>query len=153
MKILNKSLLTTAFVIIATSCYNAEDRAKEVINKTGEVVGKSATEFIEGVTEGVDKTLQCEISLSPGLKDNGLQYGKFEINDDTQGGHNNVLTLYIIFNKDFKANVSAKVFDKNGIECGRAVVMLEGNAGNAKYYDFSFDKRTKIEVKSRITLE
>jgi len=145
--------LTITIVIAITSCSHAEKRAKEVINKTGEVVGKSATEFIEGVSEGIDKTLQCEILLSQTLKDNGLQYGKFEINNDTQGGHNNILTLYIIFNKDFKGKILAKVFDKSGVECGRALVNVEMKAGEANYYDFCFDKRTQIEVKSRITIE
>lgn len=145
--------MTIAIVIAITSCSHAEKRAKEVINKTGEAVGKTATEFIEGVTEGIDKTLQCEIILSQTLKDNGLQYGKFEINSDTQGGHNNILTLYIIFNKDFKGNIIAKVFDKSGIECGRTLVNVDMKAGEAKYYDFSFDKRTQVEVKSRITIE
>jgi len=31
-------------------------------------VGETATEFFEGVAEGVDKTLECEIVLSDDLK-------------------------------------------------------------------------------------
>ena len=31
-------------------------------------MGETATEFFEGVAEGVDKTLECEIVLSDDLK-------------------------------------------------------------------------------------
>jgi hypothetical protein len=140
-------------IILTSSCYHVEEKAKTVINKTGEVVGKSATEFIEGVTEGVDKTLQCEIVLSQTLKSKGIQAGKFAINNDSSGGRNNILTLYMIFDQDFKGNVSAKVFDKSGVECGRTLSYIEGVAGNAKYVDFNFDKRTRIGIKSHITIE
>jgi hypothetical protein len=66
---------------------------------------------------------------------------------------NNLLTLYLIFEKDLKTTLTAKVFDKNGLEEGRAKIEISGNAGEASYYDFSFDKRTYIEVKSKIILE
>jgi hypothetical protein len=141
------------FILVFSSCNDAAKNTKEAINKTGEKVGKSATEFIEGVSQGIDQTLQCDISLSQDLKDKGLEFGKFEITNDSQGGHHNVLTLYIIFNKNFKGRISAKVFDKNGTECGRTLIPVEGAEGNAGYFDFTFDKRTRIEVRSRITLE
>jgi hypothetical protein len=140
-------------ILLTSSCNDTAKNTKEAINKTGEKVGKSATEFIEGVSQGIDQTLQCDISLSEDLKDKGLEFGKFEITNDSQGGHHNVLTLYIIFNKNFKGRISAKVFDKNGTECGRTLIPVEGVEGNAGYFDFTFDKRTRIEVRSRITLE
>lgn len=153
MKISLITISVCVLVLIISSCNDAGKNTKDAINKTGEKVGKSATEFFEGVSEGIDQTLQCDISLSQDLKDKGLQFGKFEITNDNQGGHHNVLTLYIIFNKNFKGKISAKVFDRNGTECGRTLVPVEGIEGNAGYFDFNFDKRTRIEVKSRITLE
>ena len=128
-------------------------KTKYVINKTGETVGKSATEFIEGVSEGVDRTLECEISIAQPLQEKGIRTGKFEINSDSLGGKNNLLTLYIIFDKDFNGNISAKAFDKKNLECGRTQQKIEGKAGDAKYYDFKFDKRTHIEVKGKIAIE
>ena len=127
-------------------------RVKETINKGGETVGKTATEFFEGLSEGIDKTLQCELSLSESLTDNGLKTGKFMI-ENAEGGRNNQLTVYLIFDRDFKASVSAKAFDKNGLEVGRAKIDVEGKADEAGYFDFIFDRRTYIEVKSRIVLE
>lgn len=145
------TIITLAITII--SCDRVKEKTKETINKGGEAVGKTATEFIEGVSEGVDNTLQCEITLSQTLQDKGLQTGKFSINNDTTGGQNNLLTLYIIFDKDFKNDISIKAFDKNGVEIGRTKMQIEGKTGDAKYYDFLFDKRTYIEAKSKITIE
>ncbi|MFZ4400009.1 MAG: hypothetical protein ACOYO1_08255 [Bacteroidales bacterium] len=135
------------------ACDRVKDKTKEVINKGGETVGKGATEFIEGVSEGVDKTLKCEIILSERLKTKGLQTGKFSINNDSTSGKNNLLTLYLIFEKNFKETISIKAFDKNGLEIGRVKKAVFGKAGEAKYIDFCFDKRTYIEVKSKINIE
>jgi hypothetical protein len=145
-----------ALLIFATACVSCgriNQKTKETINEGGEAVGKTATEFFEGVSEGVDKTLQCKIVLSQDLRDKGLQTGKFSIAADTSGGQNNVLVLYVIFDQDFSGSVSAKSFDKTGLETGRTKLVIEGKAGEAKYYDFVFDKRTYIEAKSRITIE
>jgi hypothetical protein len=151
MKKAGITLILMSLMICA--CDGLKQKTKESINKGGEVVGKTATEFIEGVTEGVDKTLQCELSLSEDLLEKGLQTGKFSIESDSLGGKNNLLTLYLIFNKDFSSTIVAKVYDKNGLEIGRAKLAILGRAGDAGYYDFVFDKRTYIEVRSKITFE
>jgi hypothetical protein len=141
-----------AVLILAVSCSRIKERAKETINKSGETVGKTATEFFEGFSEGIDKTLQCEISLSQSLLDKGLKTGKFAV-ENAGEGINNQLTVYLIFDKDFKSPVTAKAFDKNGLEIGRTQIDMEKKAGEAGYFDFVFDKRSRIEVKSKIILE
>lgn len=146
-------LLLLPLIVLLSSCGRVKKETKEVINKSGEVVGKSATEFFEGVSEGVDKTLQCEIALSPLLSDKGVRTGKFSIGNDSDGGQNNRLSLYLIFEKDFSEEIFVKIMDKQGVETGRARLQIEEKAGNAKYFDFSFDKRTYIEVKSKIIIE
>ncbi|MDR0874042.1 MAG: hypothetical protein LBN27_11350 [Prevotellaceae bacterium] len=143
---MKQKILLLIFLLAAVSC-------GKVVNKGGETVGKTATEFFEGVSEGVDKTLQCELNLSQELQDKGVKTGKYSIDKLPEGGKNNLLILYLIFDKDFKSTVTAKVFDKKGLEIGRAKLDIESKAGNAGYYDFAFDKRTYIEVKSKIVLE
>ena len=141
-----------AVLMLVVSCSRIKEKAKETINKSGETVGKTATEFIEGFSEGIDKTLQCEISLSQSLLDKGLKTGKFAI-ENADGGSNNQLTVYLIFEKDLKSSVIAKAFDKNSLEIGRTKIDIERQAGEAGYFDFVFDKRSHIEVKSKIVLE
>ena len=138
--------------MLSVSCSRIKEKAKETINKSGETIGKTATEFFEGVVEGVDKTLQCELSQSESLIDKGLKTGKFSI-ENAGEGRNNQLTVYLIFDRDFKSPITAKVFDKNGLEIGRTQIDVEGKADNAGYFNFIFDKRSYIEVKSKIVLE
>ncbi|MBU2921405.1 hypothetical protein KO504_08630 [Winogradskyella psychrotolerans] len=60
--------LTTLILLLSFfSCDRIANKTKEGINRGGEVVGESATEFFEGVSEGVDKTLECKIILSNNL--------------------------------------------------------------------------------------
>ena len=135
------------------SCTRVKNTAKEVLNKSGEAVGSSSSEFIEGITEGVQRTIDCEIILSDKLKEKGIETGKFSVHNDSIGNANNVLALYLIFNKDFEGEIMAKALDKKGLEFGRCKLKLEGTEGDAKFVDFVFDKRTNIEVKSKIYIE
>jgi len=146
-------ILFSLIMCLTYSCERIKNKTQETINKGGEVVGETATEFFEGVSEGIDRTLECEILLSEALKEKGLATGKYSIESNNQGGENNQLTLYIIFNKDFKDSLFVKAFDKNGLEIGRTNMTIERKAGEAGYYDFVFDERTYIEVKSKILIE
>lgn len=145
--------LLTLLALLTISCDSVKKKTKETINKGGETIGKTATEFFEGVSEGVDKTLQCELNVSQDLISKGVRTGKFSIENDSEGGENNLLTLYLIFEKDIETILVIKAFDKNKLEIGRTKMKIEGKEGNAGYFDFVFDKRTYIEVKSTITIE
>lgn len=144
-------VIITGVLFVSLSCTRIKSTAKETLNKGGEVVGKSATEFVEGVSEGVERTLDCLIVVSEELINKGISTGKYFITNDS--GVDNKLTLYVISDKDFKGRLFAKVYDKSGFECGRRYVDVSFNAGEAKYVDFIFDKRTSIEVRSKITIE
>ncbi|MFN8286647.1 MAG: hypothetical protein U0V74_07845 [Chitinophagales bacterium] len=142
-----KQLLTAVLLIsLLASC----NRTKEVINKTGQTVGEGATEFVNGVGEGIDQTLQSEVVLGDNLKAAGLQTGKFKVYDGAEGDS---LTVYIIFNKDFKQNVAVKVYDDKGKEYGRSMLPIEATANEARYIGFAFDKHTDFEHKSKFALE
>lgn len=148
----NKFLLFIFIIFIFGACNYAKQKTKETLNKTGKTVGKGATEFVSGFAEGVDQTLECAIVLSEKLKAEGLQPGKFKVTNSTDGKEN-VLTAYLVFDKDFKQNVSVKVFDKAGQEYGRTTTLIDAKAGEGKYFDFNFDKRTDIESQSKFVIE
>lgn len=139
-------------IILFSSCHNAKEKTKAVINKTGETVGEGASEFVKGVAKGVQQTLDCSVVLDKSLLDKGVSFGKFKIGDDGDA-RNSKLTIYLVFDKNIKQALSAKVFDKNGDEYGRSSITIEGKAGEAKYYDFIFDKRTDIESKSSFVIQ
>ena len=151
---MNSKIYIFALVLLAfLSCERVKNKTQETINAGGEAVGKSATEFVEGVSEGIDKTLEAKIKLSPNLIKNGLSTGKFEITDNPLGGNDNLLTLYLIFNQDFDGILRVKVFDKNGLETGRAKLEVKGIKGDANYFDFTFGNRVEIEARSLIVVE
>jgi hypothetical protein len=139
-------------ILFFSSCNRIANKTKEGINKGGEVVGETATEFFEGVSEGVDKTLECDIVLSKNLLEQGLKTGVYDI-ESQPIGNNNKLTLYIIFNQNFDKDVIAKAYNKKGLEIGRATTNISGKANDAGYFNFEFDKRTDIGFRNKITLE
>ncbi|MFN5325023.1 MAG: hypothetical protein ACK5C5_08905 [Bacteroidota bacterium] len=148
-----KNVCLLCIIFLFLSCGdNIKEEAQETLNKGGELVGETATEVLEGIREGMDQSLECELILSDPLIQDGVAAGKFEVASDSIGGTNNVLTVYLIFNKDFSDTIHAKAFSKKNLEIGRSLVVVTAKAGDAAYYDFNFDKRTYIEVKSRIEL-
>jgi len=151
---LNKMKKIFLILIFAsmTSCNWFKEKTKETINKSGEIVSKSGSEFIDGVSKGVEKTFQSKIEFSTELKKSGLSSGKIIINN-SENGIDNVLTVYIIYGNKIKKNITVKVFDENNQEYGRTSKIISGNSSEAKYVDFEFDKRTNIDGKGKITFE
>lgn len=63
------------------------------------------------------------------------------------------MTLYLIFDKDFSKEVTAKAFNKNNLEIGSVKITIIGKSGDARYFDFEFDKRTDLGFRNKITIE
>lgn len=139
-------------ILVLSSCSDVKQKTRETLNEGGELVGKAVTEVAEGVSEGVDRTLECTLEMSPSLMARGLRTGKFTIGSDS-GSNDNMVTVYLITEKDFSDTLLVKVFDKDGLETGRTRKPVSGKAGEAAYYDFIFDMRTNIEVRSKIVLD
>lgn len=90
--------------------------------------------------------------MSDALKSKGIETGKILVSS-SDSATDNVLTIYIIIENDFSKMVVAKVYDEQGLEYGRAKQLIEGKKGDAKYFDFLFDKRTNIDSKGSIHFE
>jgi hypothetical protein len=141
------------FILFFTiSCNWAKEKAKNTVNKTGEIVAETGSEFVDGVKKGVHKTFQNDITLSEKLIDKGLKKGKVEIigSDSTS---NNILSIYLIFDATFEQPLTVKLFSNTDEEYGRITQLVNGQQGEAKYVDFVFDKRISIDSKSKIIIE
>jgi len=139
------------FIIgITSSCDRVKSKTKDVIGKTGETVGEGTSEFVNGVSKGVDQTFECKVELNQALIDQGIKIGKFYIPDSA--GTSYTLSAFISFDKDFNQEMIVSVFDEKGKEYGRVSKWVETKAGEGKYVDFVFDKRTDIESRSRFVL-
>lgn len=89
-KYLSVYLLTLVVVntCILISCNRLKEKAKDTIHKTGETVGKGSSEFINGISEGVDQTFECKISGSNYLTSKGLRFGKFKTRNGPDATNN-----------------------------------------------------------------
>jgi hypothetical protein len=149
---MTKTLPFLLLLVVFISCDRIKNKTKETINQSGEVVGKSAAEFFEGVSEGVEVTIDCDLILSEEVINEGVSTGKYSVGRENSSNYNK-LTVYFIFEKDIKTEYTAIVDDKNGLEIGRTKLLIEGLAGETGYFDFVFDERTNIEVKSSINIK
>jgi hypothetical protein len=133
-------------------CQCSSSGVKEKINKVGDVTGQVVGEFATGISKGVEKTLNAKVELSDHLKKQGIQFGKITFGNDS-AGNDNMLVIYIIFTQDFKGQITAKAFDPEGLEIGRAKKEVAGKKEDAGYFEFHFDKRTNIDNHSKIVVE
>ena len=145
--------LTILFLasIFLISCDWAKDKAKKGVNKTGEAVAEAGSEFADGVRKGVNESFSNIVSLDSSLKEKGLTLGRTTVKG-TDSSSDNILTIYIIFEKDFKGKLTARAMDDKGLEFGRASITITSAAGEAGYHDFIFDKRTNIDRDDKIVI-
>ncbi len=136
---------------ILLSCQRTKDKAKQAIKGSGEIVGKSASEFTLGVTEGIDETLVVSVKVSKELREKGLDLGKALKKD--AGGSDNQLDVYMIFNKSFNDTIIVKIKDSRDVEMGRCSKPIVARKDSAGYIEFTFDERANIDVYSKISME
>jgi hypothetical protein len=136
--------------IILTAC--STSTRDKTLSKGGEVVGRTVGKFAQGVSGGVEQAFNVNIELSDQLKQKGVKLGKVILSNDTLGT-DNMLSVYIIFDKDFKEPITLKAFDNRGLEMGRSKQEIIATKDDARFYDFKFDKRTNIDTDSKIVME
>ena len=146
----SKAILITASIVFITACSSSS--IKEKINKAGDVAGQTAGEVIEGAVKGAKKAFDVTLVAPATLKEKGIAFGKATASSDS-AGTDNMLILYVIFNKDFEGKLTAKAYDQQELEMGRALVTVSGKAGEARFVEFHFDKRTNIGSKDKLTIE
>lgn len=145
-----KKLFIPTLTLILFSC--STDNIKEGINTVGDAAGQTAGEFIEGAAKGVSKAFDVKVTLPEELKKQGVEFGKTYITSDSVGT-DNLLMVYVIFNKDYSDTLKAKVYDDHQLEMGRTTAIVSGKKDEAKFVEFHFDKRTNIDSKSLLTVE
>ncbi len=147
---LKQVMLFVLLSLFVFSCSHSS--VNEKINKVGEVVGEASGELAKGLGNGATKAFDVKIDLAEELKKKGLSIGKTTLSSDSTGT-DNLLSAYLIFDKDFSGKITAKIFDNKSKEMGRINTMVDMKAGDAKYIDFDFDKRTNIDSDCTITIE
>ncbi len=150
MSCISKLLVAISFSIVITSCRT--ESGNEKLQAATEKVGESASKAVKGLKAGIEKATKINIELSENLKNRGLELGKTKL-DSKNGGRHNMLNVYMIFEKKMNRNVLVKVLNNQNEEIGRIKTLVTGEAGEAKYIDFIFDKRTNIDRDFKIVME
>jgi hypothetical protein len=148
---MTKKYILSLFLIsiIFQSC--STDDGNEKLANASEKVGKSTANAVKGIKKGIEKVAQINIEVSDALKNRGISTGKVKL--DSKGGRHNMLNIYLIFEKNFNRNISLKVYNSDGVELGRTKAMVQGEAGDAQFVDFIFDKRTNIDRDHKVIME
>lgn len=115
-------------------------------------MSRTGSEFVNGVEKGIEKSFASEVVISNNLQNVGLEIGKIQINS-SQNATENILTSYVIFNKDFEGQILVKLFDGDHKEYGRTSLLISAVSGEAKYIDFIFDDRTNINGRGEVSFE
>lgn len=148
---MEKLFFTIALIIFTVfSCSSPDTRQN--INKVGDAAGQAVGEFVEGVTHGVEKAFDVEVALPQKFADRGIKFGKTMVSS-ADGGTDNLLLVYMIFETDFNGLMTARAFDNKGLEMGRCPVTVNGKKDEAKFVEFHFDRHTNIDSDSRLTVE
>lgn len=139
-------------IIFFISCDRVKNETKNAIDKTAETAGKVGTDIVSKVGDGVQKSLECKVQLSDALQQAGVQSGKLYFEKGLEGNEN-VLSIYLIFQKDFAKILAVKALDENGVEYGRANLMVKAKKDSANYFDFRFNKKVRLEHKSTFVIQ
>lgn len=145
-------MIMSVFTFTMTSCNWVKNKSKETVNKAGEIVGRTGSEFGDGIYKGVKKTFENDIKIADQLKNKGVEFGEVLINS-TDSTTDNVLTVYVIFKEDFDQEITFKIFNESGKEYGRLTQNIKGEKDKPQHFDFVFDKHVNIGIKGNITIE
>jgi hypothetical protein len=138
--------------LMFSSCNWAKDKTKKTLNKGGEIVGKAGSEVAEGISKGVEETFSLAIEKSKRLDSVGIRLGRVTISG-TDSSTDNIVSVYLIFDRKYTGKIMAKAIDQNGLEFGRTSVNISVEPNEARFVDFIFDRRTNLDRKDHLTLE
>lgn len=130
------------------SCSQVKEKVKEGAHKAGEAGGT----VLKEVSSGVSQAFDISIELNSTLQEAGISLGKSTLSSSANAS-DNILNLYVIFNKDFTGTIMVKVFDNKGLEMGRVKTNLTGKKDEARYIPINFDARTNIDSDSKVKIE
>ena len=87
------------------------------INHAGQKAGEAVSEIAKGVSKGVKQSFGVEITKADSNALKAIEIGKIILKD--KDGTDNMLSVYIIFKKDFARKIMLRALDNKGLEMGR----------------------------------
>lgn len=149
---MKKILLASALAMALFSCEKVKDTASGAVNSGAQAVGRTASDVVNNIDKGISESAKIDIQLSEDLKKSGLSFGKYYFRNGAEGNEN-ILSLYLITDQNTDRELYAKLFDKKGVEMGRARLRVRQSKGDAAYHDLVFDLKIVFEYQSKLVIE
>lgn len=127
--------------------------AANAIEIGGELVGAGFGSFFNGVSKGLDNTVDA-VKVAPhnDLIEQGLRFQVAESYNEERW-NDNLLVVYVIYDKDYAGMVQMKLYNHLKQEIGRTKVWVENTKGEAEYLEFQFEEYTDYQQGGYATLE
>ncbi|MGD1844537.1 MAG: hypothetical protein ACFB10_04010 [Salibacteraceae bacterium] len=112
------------------------------VEMSGELIGEGFGKFVNGLSKGLDNTVDAvKVAPHDDLIEKGL---KFQVAESYNGEqwNDNLLVVYVIYEKDFAGTLQMKLYNHQNQEIGRTKIWVENGAGEAEYLEFQFNKYT-----------
>ncbi len=151
---MRKNKLATILVtcISLQSCDVFNGQSQNPIEKTTATAKSLGNQLVSTVSSKVSSSMKCEVILGKNLQKAGLHSGKVTFSS-TKEATDNILNVYLIFDKKFEGKLLIKAYDDNGLEYGRISSPVSGNQNKAGYYEFVFDKKVNLEYNSKFIVD
>ena len=126
-----KSIVVVVLVLALAAC--GDDRS--LSQKAGSAISGTATDFVAGLGEGVDKRMSLNLDVDPALAAHGLAVSMGK----SRGVGSKDASVYVVASKAYRGSFLARALDANGTEIGRSKVDVEFAADDAQYVNFTFN--------------
>ena len=133
-----KRLCLSALVLGLVGC--GDDRS--LSQRTGSAISGSATDFVAGLGEGVDKRMALKLEVDPALAAKGMAVtlGK------SRGVGSKDASVYVIASRPYRGVFMARALDESGTEIGRSQVDVDFPADDAQYVNFTFNEEMDSQL-------
>lgn len=129
-------LLLFCWMPYITGCGRAPDQNAGAV---GEAIGENVTDFAKGVGKGIDNKLLISTEISPALSEQGVtmtvaKQGPLQTDSESA----KTISVYCLAAKAFEATLTAKAYNVEDHEIGRAKTNIKFADDDAQYVTFSF---------------
>lgn len=139
--------------LVAVTADKIPDGTANAVEVGGELVGEGFGRFFNGISKGLDNSVDAvKVAPHTDLIEQGLRFQVAESYNE-KGWNDNLIVVYVIYEKDFAGMLQMKVYNHKKQEMGRVKVWAENKEGEAEYLEFQFDKYTDYLQGGFATLE
>ncbi len=135
---MKNGIFLVAVVLALSACGDDSSLSQ----KAGSAISGTATDFVAGLGEGVDKRMSLKLDVDPAIAANGMTVtlGK------SRGMGSKDAAVYVVATKPYKGALMARALDESGTEIGRSRVEVDFPADDAQYVNFTFNEEMDSQL-------